>query len=42
MYVADKLDDSIKYFIDHTQYTLNIALYNIVNDNGIITAVNNA
>lgn len=36
------LDDSIIYYLDHAQYSIDIAIYNIDNTNNIISALNDA
>lgn len=42
VYCNGTFADSIIYFMDHAKYSLDICIYNIDNDNNIITAINEA
>lgn len=42
IYVNGTMDDTIINYLDHTKYSLDIAIYNIDNVNNIISAINDA
>ncbi len=42
LFVNGTMDDTIIWFLDHAKYSLDIAIYNIDNNNNIISAINDA
>lgn len=42
IFVNGTMDDTIKWYLDHAQYSLDIAVYNIDNINYIINSINDA